>query len=62
MTDVPIYTVPQPRRGRAPEVAGCACTQAAMCLFHYDQLDPGRQTRERRQAGVSEQYLGDRRR
>jgi hypothetical protein len=56
----------EPRRRREPSrvvvVADCACTPSAPCLFHYDQLDPGRRTAARRQAGVSEQYLGDRRR
>jgi hypothetical protein len=64
MNDSPVYTVPRPRRrvGRAPEVASCACTPDRLCLWHYSQLDPGRQARDRRQADVHEQYLGDRRR
>jgi hypothetical protein len=35
----------------------CACGEA-MCLYHYSQLDPGRQARERRRAGVHEPYVG----
>jgi hypothetical protein len=44
----------------------CACDgdreAGRLCLGHYGLLDPGRQARARRQAGVSEMYLGDRRR
>jgi hypothetical protein len=63
MADTPVYTSPQPkhRRGRVVEGAPCACAPDRMCLFCYDRLDPGRQTRERRRAGVHEQYLGPRR-
>jgi hypothetical protein len=49
------------RIGREVEVTGCACTPERLCLFHYDQLDPGRQTAARRRAGVHEAYLGSRR-
>jgi hypothetical protein len=59
-----VYTTPQPRRrtGRTPEVAVCACSpNGQLCLFHYSELNPGRQAAARRQAGVHEQYLGPRR-
>jgi hypothetical protein len=36
----------------------CQCTPDQLCLFHYDQLDPGRQAAARRQAGVHELYVG----
>jgi hypothetical protein len=60
MTDQPVLTAPRPkgRIGREVEDAPCACTTDRMCLLHYGKLDPGRQTRERRQAGVHEPYLG----
>jgi hypothetical protein len=53
-------TEPRLRRrvGREVDVTTYACTPDRMCLFHYGQLDPGRQTRERHQAGVHEPYLG----
>jgi hypothetical protein len=35
----------------------CRCTPDQPCLFHYDQLDPGRQAAARRQAGVHEIYV-----
>jgi hypothetical protein len=40
----------------------CACDGTRLCLGHYGLLDPGRQAAARRQAGVHEPYLGDRRR
>jgi hypothetical protein len=51
------------RRRVVRDVEGmpCACTPDQLCLFHYDQLDPGRQTTARRQAGVHDLYV-DRRR
>lgn len=51
------------RRRVVREVEGtpCRCTADQLCLFHYDQLDPGRQAAARRQAGVHEPYLGARR-
>lgn len=51
------------RRRIVREVEGtpCTCTPDQLCLFHYDQLDPGRQAAARRQTGVHEPYLGARR-
>jgi hypothetical protein len=46
---------------RVQAVGSCACTSDRLCLFHYDQLHPGRQAAARRQAGVHEPYLGPRR-
>jgi hypothetical protein len=42
------------RRRVFREVEGtpCACTPDRLCLFHYGQLDPGRQILVRRQAGI----------
>ena len=36
--------------------ASCACTADQLCLFHYSELDPGRQAQARRQAGIREPY------
>jgi hypothetical protein len=49
------------RLGRVVEGATCACDRDRMCLWHYDELDPGRQTRERARTDVREPYIGGRR-
>jgi hypothetical protein len=49
------------RTARDVEVTACACAPDQPCLFHYDQLDPGRQAAARRRAGIHEPYLGARR-
>lgn len=46
---------------REVEGAPCRCTPEQMCLFHYDQLDPGHQATARRRVGVRELYVGPRR-
>jgi len=44
-------------RRRIDVDALCACTADQLCLFHYAELDPGRQPRARKRAGVHEPYL-----
>jgi hypothetical protein len=51
--------VRRPRRRvvREVEATRCVCTPDRLCLFHYGQLDPGRRTAARRQAGVHRQVV-----
>lgn len=46
------------RLGRVVEGATCVCDRdGRTCLWHYDELDPGRQAAARRRAGVHELYI-----
>jgi hypothetical protein len=49
-----VEQVPRRRRVRRGNLTAepCACTADRMCLYYYAELDPTRQARVRRAAGV----------